>query len=79
VTKSERQKIIDFVKTKSWSFQLVADHFGITRCQVAGIVFRDQHPYEARVKSPNSTSRNKIGTGRHGPGLIPLMTASNTR
>jgi hypothetical protein len=79
MTKDERQKIIAFEATHDWSYQLVADHFGITRNQVAGILFRHRHPYSERCRSPNCAGgRNKIGTGYRN-GIFAAMTAANTR
>lgn len=79
MTPAERQKIIAFEATHDWSYQLVADHFGITRNQVAGILFRARHPYSERTRSPAcSGGKNKIGTG-YRCGIHAAMTAANTR
>lgn len=74
--------ILTFAKRKrgKWSFQLIADHFGVSRNVVAGLMFRDKHPLAKRVRSGSGTgSRNTSGTGRHGPGAMPHFTAQNSR
>ena len=74
------QRILAFAKKKrgKLSYQLIANHFDVSRNVVAGIVFRDRHPCGTRVSSPNGNN-NKIGTGYHGHGAYPEMTAQNTR
>jgi hypothetical protein len=51
------------------SYGLIAEELGITRCVVAGVIFRDKYPARHRECSPNSGgSPNKIGEGHHGTG-----------
>jgi len=68
---------------KRMSYQLVADRYGITRNQVAGIVWRAKNPIETRqwTFGPNGKrkSRNKCGRGRHGGGEYPAMTVYTHR
>lgn len=67
MTSEKRKAIVAFVATHDWSYQLVADHFQITRNQVAGVLFRHRYPVLPEY-SPRSHSSNKIGTGyRRGP------------
>lgn len=67
MTKQKRKAIVAFVASHDWCYQLVADHFQITRNQVAGVLFRHCYPV-LTAKSPRSNSSNKIGTGyRRGP------------
>lgn len=75
MTKEKRLSIVEFVAEHDWSYQLVADHFRLTRNQIAGILFRHRHPYEKRI----GKTRNMTGTGRHGPGAMPRFTAQNSR
>lgn len=50
------------------SYGLIAAEFGLTRNQVAGIMFRAKWPPEKRVPSPRGLTGNKIGHGyRRGP------------
>ncbi len=76
MTKQQRNEIIAFKAKNDWSFQLIADAFGLTRHQVAGIIFRHKRPYDIRVCSPNSHSKNKLGTGYRGSGPYAKFTAS---
>jgi len=55
------------------SFSLIAEHFGISRNAVAGIMWRANWPPEKRVCSPRSKSPNKCGIGRHGHGEYALI------
>lgn len=71
MTSEERKAVIDMVSAKKLSFQLVADALGYTRNQVAGVMFRHRYPYKMRV----GPFKNKIGTGRHGPGTHAKYTA----
>ena len=73
--------IINFYRKKNrkWSYQLIADHFGISRNVVAGILFRERHPPETLVKSAHSRSRNKTGGGRKPTSYYPEKHARNTR
>jgi hypothetical protein len=57
-------KIVTFYKANKWSYQLVADTFGVSRNVVAGLIFRDTYPVSVRKKA--SGQSNKIGTGRRG-------------
>lgn len=70
------RSIIRDVK-KSMSYSLVAQRHGLTRCQVAGIVWRHKNPYSTRVNSPNGIG-NKCGRGRHGGGAWPEKHLWNT-
>ena len=82
MTASERKKIIAFFENNEgvWSYQLIADHFGITRCALAGILFRHRHPYAVRVSSGKTKWRSQIGTGRKPIGsYYPKLHAMNTR
>jgi hypothetical protein len=75
MTKAE---IIAFKASHDWSYRLVADHFGITRCKFAGILFRARHPHKDRTHSPNGCGRNKIGTG-YRCGMPAAMTAARKK
>jgi hypothetical protein len=77
MTRERRQEIIAFRKKKDWSFQLIADYFGVTRNQVAGIMFRHNHRDNKLVCSPRSAGANKTGTGHQGPGAMPRYNALN--
>lgn len=59
------KKILKLAGKKSYG--LIAEELNTTREVVAGVIFRDKHPVEKRVRSPNSDgSPNMIGTGRRG-------------
>lgn len=60
------------------SYGLIAQELGITRCVVAGVIFRDKYPARHRVCSPNSTSPNKIGEGHYGNGRYAPQTLPNS-
>jgi len=68
MTDKERCEIIEFSRTHSWSYQLIADHFGVTRNQVAGLLFRH-----------NNGGKRTVGRPRSGPGAYPSLTAQNSR
>lgn len=68
------EEIIAFVKANDWSYQLVGDHFGISRNVVAGLMFRDRHPRDKLVNSPKGC-RNKTGTGYQHRSYWPAYTA----
>jgi hypothetical protein len=73
------RRIIKFVETYDWSFQLVADKFGVSRNVVAGIMFRYRHPYEMRKGcSPQSHGHNKTGTGWQRQSYYPSINARNS-
>lgn len=75
-----RLKIIEFVPDHpDWSYQLVADRFGVSRNVVAGILFRRRHSYKTLICSPNSNAPNKIGAGWQPPKYQPRFNATNTR
>lgn len=67
------EKILSLKGTKSYG--MIAKELGIKREVVAGVIFRDKHPVEKRVRSPNGKSPNQIGTGRRGGKQVP---AENT-
>jgi hypothetical protein len=69
--------ILSFYKANDWSYQLVADKFNVSRCVVAGLVFRDFNPPSERIRSPNG-GRNKIGGGYHGCPYWPTYTVQNS-
>jgi len=73
--------ILAFAKSKrgKWSYQLIADHFKVSRSVVAGILFRAKHPVSERVHSPRGLAKNKIGTGFKPSSYYPDYTAANTR
>lgn len=63
MTNEKRRAIISFTAKNSWSYQLIGDNFGVTRCQVAGVLFRHRHKGKLIGKK-----KNRIGTGpRSGP------------
>jgi hypothetical protein len=65
--------ILLFMKDNpGWSYQLIADKFDVSRCAVAGIVFRSRHPANVRV----GYRRSKIGTGWREPSYYPAFTAA---
>lgn len=77
--KEERNlKIIKFLDHHDWSFQLVADKFGITRNVVAGIMFRHRYPIET-LGAPCSGKRNKHGKGWQRAKYYPSVNANNSR
>jgi len=80
-TSKQNQEIVEFVKNNegTWSYQLIADHFGVSRSTVAGAVFRDRHPFAKRVASPNGAIPNKIGVGYTPQSYKPDLHARNTR
>lgn len=59
-------EILAFYRANEWSYQLVADNFGVSRSAVAGIVFRDNHPTSERTRG-----------GHHGCPYWPMYTARN--
>lgn len=66
------------------SYGLIADEMGITRCAVAGVVFRDKYPSRHRECSPNGKSPNKIGkghrgNGRYAPQVLPTCPPAGRR
>lgn len=74
-------EILAFVNNNdgAWSYQLIADHFGVSRNIVAGLVFRARHPFKTRVASPRAVTPNKIGTGYRPQSYKPDLHARNTR
>lgn len=66
-------------KKKKWSYGVIADHFGISRSRVAGIVFRYRHPASERVSSPGRNNKSIIGTGFREQSYRPDYTTQNTR
>ncbi len=72
-------RIITFAKQKGrkWSYQLIADHFGVSRHVVAGVLFRERHPVDDRYAAGGN--HNKIGGGQRPIPYYPEMTAQNTR
>ncbi len=78
MSKAQREAIIEFATNNSWSYQLIADHFRVTRNVVAGILFRHRHPPSERVSSPNGVAPNKVGTG-YRRGEYATYTAWNSR
>lgn len=58
--RTRNEKILRMVGQKS--YELIAEHFGISRNAVAGVIFRDRYPRATLVSSPHG-KRNKIGTG----------------
>ncbi len=73
-------KIIE--DSKSMSYALIAEKYGITRCAVAGIVWRHKNPTRTRIYEKNAKGRwkgGKCGRGWHGCGEYPAMTLHNTR
>ena len=74
MTEGKRSEVVRLV-AQGWSYQLVADACGITRCAVAGIVFRHNHPQDTLVKSPNGRGANKIGTGYTQSSYAPKYSA----
>ncbi len=72
-------RLIILRETKRMSFALVAKRHGLTRHQVAGVVFRHKNPLDTRICSVGGFSRNKNGKPRRGPGIIPAFTELNTR
>lgn len=67
---------------KAMSFALVAERYGLTRNQVAGIVWRAKNPSSkcTRIKNQDGVwGGPTCGRGRHGPGSFPAKTLSNTR
>lgn len=77
MTSEKRKAIVAFVATHDWSYQLVADRFGVTRNQIAGVLFRHRYPVRT-AKSPRGRSLNKIGTG-YRSGLNPAHTVCSIR
>jgi hypothetical protein len=55
------------------SYELIARELGISRCAVAGIVFRQRHPLKKRLRL--SGAHNKIGTGHKPNGRYPKECA----
>lgn len=78
MSKTKRDAIIEFATNNSWSYQLIADRFGVTRSTVAGILFRHRHPVDQRTCSPNSIWPNKVGSG-YRTGNYATYTAWNSR
>ena len=76
-----RRAVVAFAKAKGkrWSYQLIADHFGVTRNVVAGILFRERHPHSERIRSPGSRWGNMIGISYRPRSYYPEKTAQNTR
>lgn len=77
---STKRAIMEDVKRMSYS--LVAEKYGMTRNQIAGMVWRQKNPPDTRVYFNKSTRKRHggmCGRGRHGPGEIPPITASNSR
>jgi transposase len=73
-TTSLTKRIVAFYESHEWSYQLVADHFGVSRNTVAGAIFRHKNPLSKRIAGKDR-SKNMVGRGRHGPGPIPKYTA----
>lgn len=74
------RQIIAYAEKHDWSYQLVAEHFGVTRNVVSGVVFRHRYPHLQRVPSPGSSgNRNKIGTGYRRPTYRPAVHAGHVR
>jgi transposase-like protein len=65
MTPEKKDEIVAFYKENDWSYQLVAERFGVSRNQVAGLIFRSKH---GNRKLPKSI-------GHHGPGDRPKFTA----
>ena len=65
MTPEKKDEIVAFYEAHNWSYQLVAERFGVSRNQVAGLIFRRKHGNKKLAKS----------IGRHGPGDYPKFTA----
>ena len=70
------RKIVAFIESYDWSFQLVADKFGVSRNVVAGIMFRHRHPLEECKK--RSGRHSKISSGYRHAEYYPSFTARNS-
>jgi hypothetical protein len=67
MTREERnQTILVLVKTRSYSYEVIAQMMGCSRGAVAGVVFRERYPVAIRVASL-SGKHNVIGTGKRLP------------
>lgn len=71
------REILKFLAANDWSYQLVADKFGVSRNVVAGLVFRSRHPIEERVAcfGRHPSHRTKTGTGWRPHSYEPAFTA----
>lgn len=68
MTRQERNEmILVLVKTRSYSYEVIAQMMHCSRNAVAGVVFRERHPATARILGPNKNARNIIGTGHRAP------------
>lgn len=65
MTPDQKQEIVEFYEANDWSYQLVAERFGVSRNQVAGLMFRRRH----------GNKKLRGGIGRNGPGEYPKFTA----
>lgn len=78
MTEEMRRQIIRDAKLMSYG--LIAKKHGLTRNQVAGVIWRSKNPPDTRIPSPNCNGGgNKIGGGYHGAGPYPRYTEHNTR
>jgi hypothetical protein len=69
-------------EAKRMSYSLIAKRYGLTRNQVAGMIWREKNPIHTRpvtVGADGYRRRNTCGRGRHGGGPIPAKTLQNTR
>lgn len=69
------QDICKLIDARQLSYELIAQKMETTRNVVAGVAFRRRHPYKARLHSPNSHGRNKIGHGFKPASYQPKKTA----
>lgn len=67
-------------EAKRMSYSLVAARHGMTRGQIAGIIWRAKNPPHTLIKEPTKTSGgyNRCGRGHCGPGAYPPLTMRNT-
>jgi hypothetical protein len=73
------REILKLVDTHRLSYEVIAEMMGVTRCTVAGVVFRRAHPPATRVVCPNGRWRTKAGKGWQPQSYYPEKTAANIR
>ncbi len=80
LAKEKRRKAIIAEKSRM-SYGVLAERHGITRSQVAGIIWRHNNPKETRIykNSKGGRSGGKCGRGHHGTGIYPQYTLANSR
>lgn len=74
--------ILKLVDTKRLSYEVIAEMMGVTRCAVAGVVFRRRYPPSVRIDGNGKTcgsGRTKMGHGWRPQSYFPEKTAANTR